>query len=935
MKKLFILIGATAMVIVVFVARAAAQPLLDSNAIMGFETPLAWIAEGNRASGTIVSATTTRTQGSFAYALSNPANLMTLTSLPVASTAKALAGVGNAGAVFEVDVMLPTQQGNPVNQGHLQLFISSRSRNLHNVLVGRVDFTGLRLGIYTTMKFPISTDVGNALGGATFDDLTFRFHLSSPGTGAGTYLFDNLRVHSVPPISATPPAGYGGSVDLVAIGSTPVAQLFDIGIVQVPDGFHLKLGTADTTTVELDLGHDGTPAFTCTYGADPFDPSGKSYSLTSCTGGMQPGDLVGANWAQLTIVGGDASMKLRAQLASNPVGDLVGGGIIPPMPTFWGDFDGCVPAPVPGTIVTTSDSCAAQTAEASQIVTAYFDKVNQSSPPLDWIVTPTPEFARRHGDGSPHDNLTGPPPPPNDPPIPFDQEGHLNAGGNWDAYYRLSGNLDPENVAGTDRNTTHFDATLAAHAVLFGQDVDFIDIKTVVDTKSAETTPVPMQPSSSGRIDLFLFGIQIPFDVDPSKGFSIDKEFSQSIDLPPIQIWIFSITIGPTGDAKIVATAGAAPSGVDLKLTPSVSLGFHASGGVNIVVAKGSVDAKVSLMSASVPLIALATWVLDNAPTVCAMTLNGSLDGKLQLSSGGGEVNLVATFGICPFCYHESWNIVKWPPQLSTTTNLFNASISSEAFGLPTSLCASPLKVTIQSPTQGATLAGGLPVTLSGFATSPNFPSGIPCSDFKWSFTGGTLNSVTGCSPIVTFPAPASGTAPWTINLSVSHTFTDQFGRSITESGQATPVMITVSALANGVYITELVDSTGQEFTPSAGTINIIPVVDVPQTYTLKGLVVGASGTLSTSFTAEQQFPPSASDGVISNVNASGAMPTALWTPPVQCFADSGIFVQPPAKCPSGNFGTNTGTYTITMLTNAGGSPYGLAKVTVSFNLIP
>jgi hypothetical protein len=941
-------------------AAASANAQVDSNAIMGFETPLGWTVQGERAFRTAISATTIRTQGSFALAVANPGEEVSLRSLPVASTARALTGVGDAGALFEVDLMLPPQRsedderdrmkkGNGddeddrINKGNegdeddrggegsLQLFISCPSRGLHHVRIGRegfgtdekLRFKLFRPGIYNTMKFPIPDHVRNALGGATFNDLTFRLILSSGEGDRRTFRFDNLRVHSVPPPSDTSPAGYGTSVDLVAIGSTPATQLFDVGIVQVPDSFHLKLGTVGTTTVRLALGYEGTPSFTCTYGADSTDLTDKSYSLRSCTGGARAGDLVGASWAELTIVGGDPSMKIRAQLAGNPVGDLAGGGILPAMPTFWGDFDGCMPAPIPGKVVTTSPSCAAQAAQASQIVSAYFDKVNNSSPPLDWIVTPTPEFARRHGDGRPHNNLTGPPPPPNDPPIPFDQEGHLNQGGHWDAYYVLSGNFDPENIAGTDRNTTHYEAALGAHAVLYGEDVDVADIKTVIDTKSAETTPTVMPASSTGRIDLFLFGIQIPFDVDPSKGISLDEKFSQSIDLPPIQIWIFSITIGPTGDVGIVATAEAKVSGLDLKLTPSVSLGFHAFGGVSIGIAKGGVDAKVDLMSASTPLIALATWVINNAPTVCAMTLDGSLDGKLQISSGGGKVELVATFGFCPFCWHASYTVVKWPPQLAITDDLFNASISSEAFKLPTDLCASPLKVTIASPTQGATLSGGLPVTLSGFPSL----SEIECSDLKWSFTGGTLSSVTGCFPTVIFPAPASGTAPWTINLSASHTFTDQFGRSITESGQATPVKVTVSALANGVYITELVDSNAQEFPPSGGTISIIPATDAPQTYLIKGLVVGASGTLSTSFTA--------SGGVISSVSASGSMPTAIWTPPAQCFADSGIFVQPPAKCPSGNPGTNTGTYTITMLTTAGGNPYGLAKVTVGFNLIP
>src|SRR5260370_15512975 len=91
---------------------ASAQQLsttIDSNSVMGFETPFAWAAKSSTSSMIMRSATTTRTQGKFAYAVTNPGHLVTMTSAPVASTATVLAGVGNAGALFQVDVFLPTQ----------------------------------------------------------------------------------------------------------------------------------------------------------------------------------------------------------------------------------------------------------------------------------------------------------------------------------------------------------------------------------------------------------------------------------------------------------------------------------------------------------------------------------------------------------------------------------------------------------------------------------------------------------------------------------------------------------------------------------------------------------------------------------------------------------------------------------------------------------
>jgi hypothetical protein len=699
----------------------------------------------------------------------------------------------------------------------------------------------------------------------------------------------------------------------VAIGNTPAAKLFDVGIVQVPDSFHLKLGTAGSTTVQLDIGYDGTPSFTCTYVPSPVpipypNVGVKSYTTGSCTGGKQPGDLVGANWARLTIVGGDNSMKIRAQLAGNPVGDLAGSGLLPPMPTWWGDFDSCVPAPVKGKIVTTSTSCAAQTAQASQIVTDYFNKLNATNAPMDWIIAPVREGARRHGDGSPHNNLTGPPPTPTDPP--FSQEGHLNAGGT----------LDPVNFPNTDRNTTHFDATFATHAVLFGKDVDIVDINTVADTDSGQTQPPtnPFRgPTSTGQLHLFVFGTEVPsggFSINPSTVFSVDPKASGSYDLPSIQIWIFSITLGADASAELAADGGAAVSGVDLRVTPSASVGAHMKGLIDLAVASGGVDAKVNLLSVSTPVTAQAKWVLNTDATTCAMTLNGSTRGDLQLSSGGGKVDLVATFGYCPFCDHESWNLFNWSPLASTNVNLFNADLGFSAFPLPTSLCTKPLTVTIASPSQGATLTGSRGITLSGIASSPNAAS-VPCNKLNWSFTGpagATMLPAIGCSPAVIFPPPTSGTlASWTINLSASNTYTNQFG-TVTESGSATPVSVNVTSLSPGAYINVLSDGQGNQYTPFN---NSISMGCVPGPFKIYGLVNGATGTTNTTFSVTRIVGNGST--TVTTTNPSSSTPTGTWDP-----YPGTLFI-------SGE------SYTIRMTSTANGSLFGSSAVTVNFACIP
>jgi hypothetical protein len=904
---------------------------------MGFESPAGWIISGNASINTTASPTTTRTQGNFALALGNPADLTKLTSAPVASIASALSGVGNAGALFEVDVMLPIQQGNPVNRGSLELFISCPSRQLNNEHVGKVDFTEFRLGIYTTMKFPIPDRVRSALGGVSFNDLTFHFMLSSPGTGAGTYLFDNLRVHSVALVTANastrPPAGFGGSIDLVAIGNTPVAQLFDAGPVQVPDSFHLKLGAAGTTTVQLDIGYDGKPAFTCMYGADSSDPSGKSYILVSCTGGMQAGDLVGASWAQLTIVGGDPSMKIRAQLAKNPVGDLVGGGIIPPMPTFWGDSDGCIAAPAAGKIVTVSASCASQTAEASRIVTNYFNKVSNSNSPPNWIVTPVPEFARRHGNGSPHDNLTGPP-PPNDPP--FDEEGHMNPGGTFDAYWRLSGFLNTTNVPSTDRSTTDFDATFSTHAVLFGEDVNILSIRADASTDTGETTPEFHQPQSSASLHLMLFGIEIP-----PNGFStsqpghlpinlptIDKDF----DLPPIPIWIFTLTIGVTASVGVQGDIGVASSGLDVAVTPFGSVGAHLEGSVNLGIASGGVDARIDLLSISTPVKAQAAWRLNTAPNVCAVTANVSLNGQAQIAAGGGEVDLVASFGVCPFCTDASWTLFKWDPLFSYTKPLFDIELGAQAFPLPTSLCRAPLSVAITKPAPGAIKSALLPVDMTGVATSSNGGGSVPCGNLSWSLLPAnpqdtaTPMSGMGCTFQPTFAQPVNGTsAQWTINLSATFPFTNPFGQ-ITESGQATPVPITINAVPAGDRILQLVVHVSSSQLGTGGTvysfqdsptqdvINYVPAIQGP--VTLTGVIIGAAGRTCTTWSATQTPTGTPSLNKTTSDDPSVPFSAVDWTPVVP------------------------GAYTVTMSTvtgacgTTGGVPFGTNTVSVLFEIL-
>ena len=128
----------------------------------------------------------------------------------------------------------------------------------------------------------------------------------------------------------------------------------------------------------------------------------------------------------------------------------------------------------------------------------------------------------------------------------------MNPGGAWDAYWRLAGNLSANNA--NNRNTTHFEAALSTHAVVWGHDVDVVSLQTTVDTDNGEVQADGFRsPNASGSLHMFLFGGELPGggSADPQTGFNFSVGDSQNFDLPPISIWIFSITIGVNASASV------------------------------------------------------------------------------------------------------------------------------------------------------------------------------------------------------------------------------------------------------------------------------------------------------------------------------------------------------------------------------------------------
>ena len=696
---------------------------------LGFESTSAW----SLSSGTLA-LSAVRTQGAASIAITNPSNETDLVSATVSSSAAALSGALDPGATIAVDVLVPAALGNTNNAGSLQLFASCPSRGVKQALLGAVAFTGTRLGIFQTVRFAVGDRLRSALAAGPCGDLSFDFKLHAPGQVAGTYLFDNLRVHS----PSVPPAQAAGSVDLIAklsyspAASTPGSAHFSLALVQIPQSFHVKLGNAGSGTASLELGFGSAVFASCTYtGAQ----GGTFYVFTSCTGLLQPGDIIPADFARLTILSGDSGAgltKVAAQLARNPVGDTAGAGVIAPMPTWWGD---------------TPD-------QANQIVTSYFQTVN-AAPKTDerYISTPVPDFARRHGDGMPYDTASGPP-PPNDPP--FHKSGHLNPGSHtWDAWWQLDGNLSG-NSTSSGSTTTHFDATLGAHALVWGADIDIADAVATLDSG----------PQSGGSLDLYLFSLKLPLggSVDASLPLSYDLKFDDNFDLPAIHIWIFSITIGLNAGVSLSATGTVSPTYIDIAVAPGGHVGAHLEGDIDIYIASGGVSARIDLISVSLPITAYASWGISTTPADCAAHFNVQLDGQLKFASGGGEVDLVAKFGICPFCDHESWPIFSWGPLASSTSNLFHFPATITSIPLDNALCFLPLTVSIGSPVDGATVQAGLAVQAGAVAIRPGTPGNpaqnLPCSTLTWTASPGASFSAgaAGCSPFITFPAAGNYT---------------------------------------------------------------------------------------------------------------------------------------------------------------------------------
>lgn len=810
--------------------------------IVGFEDKSGWSDEDHK-----LSLSSLRTEGQSSLAVAPTRDDVELRSALISRNAPVISALSSEGTVVAVDVLigagdnqggkgrrvkdddnddecdgnrnLKGRQPPPPSLGNVILSVACKGFDEDDGRLGRVKLVGQRAGSFATAEFAVPAGVRRRLAQARGD---CRFYLEAHAHGSGRhgYAFDNLRVR----LAGQAPAGAAGSADLVAtapflqVPGVPGAAQFPVAVVQVPASLRVKKGSAGKGKATLILDNAGVVVTTCTFlGA----AQGSAYQLDRCTDGFMAGDLVAADGVRLSLDSADPQVgptKVRAQLAINPLGDAVGAELLPPMPTFWGD----------------------NAADADAIATAFFKAVNDTSKRdrERFITAPTPEFALPQGTGEPWDNLQGPP-PPNDPP--FDKESHLG-GGAWDGYWRLAGSLSADNSG--DHTRAHFDATLSAHAVLWSKDIEIAKVTVTADSDRGKVTADKfIEPRTKGTLHSYLFGIELPGggEVDPRLGFKASMKLKNTLSLPKIRIWIFSIGIGVTAFVDVVLEGGLAPIGFDFTLSPSAGVAAHVEGGIDVVVASGGVAADINLLSVKTPMSARGGFTVDTSPAVCGADFSYALDGKLSLGALGGEISLQATFGICPFCDHESWTIYRWPNRDLGTKTLFHYEDTVIKFAFDPSLCRLPLDVLIKAPAAGATVSSGFPAVLDGVAnrapSETTLDRFVSCGDLVWTSDDGSDIGfpATGCAPVGIIWGNAG---PRVLTL----TATNVYG----ETGSAT-VAITVAGAAPGLHA--IID---HPFGP-AETDKTMGAGAAPPAIPLAARAVGGAGGTTFSWTAESK----------------------------------------------------------------------------------
>ena len=560
--------------------------------------------------------------------------------------------------------------------------------------------------------------------------------------------------------------------------STPGSATFATGTIQIPASFHVWAGSAGTGTAKFELGFGSTTAVSCTFTASSDK---TAYNFTSCNTQNKAGDIVAASFAKLTIVSADPAApltKVKAQLAYDLLGDQVGSKLVASIPTFWGtDLDEI-----------NAISLAWTNAEMAMLPSSERD-----------FTMPIPDYAYMHGDGAPVNVLDGVPPPPNDPN--WDYKGSLQGGagrdpsGLFDGYYRLNGNASFSLV--NQVATSHFEVNASAGVRVFSKNVDVLAATAQVNNDNGGTdSQGSIKPVSIASLSASVLGKNIINETGIVTDPIVDPEVTFTQDLPPIRFWVFTLTAGLKESAGFSVDGKLSVNGFQLVATPHASVGVHVAGQLDIVIGSGGVDVTIQLLGISLPVTASTLLMVDTSPEVCGGKFQAGINGNLELSTGGGSVDLVGRLGICPFCIKGSAPILHW--QGFDKKFPFPAPFpiqDTEALpSLPVALCRLPLIVTIKQPTETTTVFAGVPLgqALAGAQRTPPrgqlFGADVPCEDLTWTSSDPANTtfspSAVGCSPQITFTTSGQktltvkavdsfgqeGTADVTVNVATTPT---------------------------------------------------------------------------------------------------------------------------------------------------------------------
>jgi hypothetical protein len=625
---------------------------LTSADVLGFEVTGQWrITQGQAQSLTL---TDTRTKGNKALAVARPSGFTRLESSKIPSSNTELAKI-DRGVTALVDLMIPTEQADPLWSGAVQMYISAPSKNVHNAFIGQVELTPMRTGIYTTLAFKVPDLVADALKGKTYSDLTFGIVINVPLNSPGTYRLDNLRIRGKISAPQDPTQiGEGQSILLEPwksyspAGSKVAEQTFAAGVVQIPARFHPVKGRAGAGSATFAFKLGSATLVSCQY---PANAAGTDYVFGSCAGGNRAGDLVPASFVRLTVVNGDPAAgktRIKAQIALNPVGDEIVAGL-PPIPTFFGT----------------------NAAEVAAALDSFVQPLrNWNAPGQVLVRLPSPHIPARD---SVVINGTNLPPtrPPQDNDPPFEGHGRLTENDLGDAGWHANGSIAaPINQQGARR--AEFRVDVGADVWLLGYKVsNVLGVTGQLDTVTPPPTGTSIPPSTySGDFCLNVLGkaARCSGPYGGQVGFS-DSLFDvhESVKIFELPYWVFSVKAFIDVDVAGDVSGGFTPGGFAVTLDPSVSLGARLDGEVNLLgFAGGGLSVNANILGIHAPITASISANVDLTPGTCKVHLTERLDASAHITAGDGNIKWYLFGGLCCGCAIEACartdgKIYGWP----------------------------------------------------------------------------------------------------------------------------------------------------------------------------------------------------------------------------------------------------------------------------------